>query len=204
MQETWIQSLGQEDALEKGKATHSSILAWRIPWIVQSMGSQRVRHDWETFTSPHLNFGCRGSKKKVRKVLGRWNKILPLAHFDHRAKWLRKCDFVAVVNRSRNSSAYIQKNKYYDDWIKNHFINKVIFNVGFWKECYFDIRRTKKRKKGHFKEKVENVKILRLGQGTACMFLLRICYNIIQKHLPRKMHKSSFEPKFIINVIYLL
>ena len=34
MQETWVQSLGQEDSLEKGTATHSSILAWRIPWIV--------------------------------------------------------------------------------------------------------------------------------------------------------------------------
>ena len=34
MQETWVQSLGWEDPLEKGKATHSSILAWRIPWIV--------------------------------------------------------------------------------------------------------------------------------------------------------------------------
>ena len=33
-QETWVQSLGQEDPLEKGKATHSSILAWRIPWTV--------------------------------------------------------------------------------------------------------------------------------------------------------------------------
>ena len=38
-QETWIGSLGWEDPLEKGKATHSSILAWRIPWTVQSMGS---------------------------------------------------------------------------------------------------------------------------------------------------------------------
>ena len=38
MQETWVQSLGWEHPLEKGKATHSSILAWRIPWTVQSMG----------------------------------------------------------------------------------------------------------------------------------------------------------------------
>ena len=38
-----------EDLLEEGKATHSSILAWRIPWT-KSMGSQRVRHDWATFT----------------------------------------------------------------------------------------------------------------------------------------------------------
>ena len=41
MRETWVRSLGYEDPLEKGKATHSSILAWRIPWP----GSQRVRHD---------------------------------------------------------------------------------------------------------------------------------------------------------------
>ena len=48
MQETWVQSLGWEDPLEKGMAPHSSILAWRIPWTeepggLQSMGSQRVR-----------------------------------------------------------------------------------------------------------------------------------------------------------------
>ena len=45
MRETWVRSLGQEDPLAKGKATHSSILVWRIPWAVQSMGSQRVGHD---------------------------------------------------------------------------------------------------------------------------------------------------------------
>ena len=43
--ETWARSLGWEDPLEKGKAMHSSILAWRIPWTVQSMGSQRAGHD---------------------------------------------------------------------------------------------------------------------------------------------------------------
>ena len=48
--ETQVQSLGWEDPLEKKMATHSSILAWRIPWTegpggVLSMGSQRVRHD---------------------------------------------------------------------------------------------------------------------------------------------------------------
>ena len=50
MQETRVKSLGSEDPLEKGMATHSSILAWRIPWTeepggLQSVGSQRVRHD---------------------------------------------------------------------------------------------------------------------------------------------------------------
>ena len=39
-----VQSLGQEDTLEEGMASHSSILAWRIPWTKESMGSQRVRH----------------------------------------------------------------------------------------------------------------------------------------------------------------
>jgi len=48
--ETWVRSLAQEDPLEKGMATHSSILAWRIPWTeepggLQIMRSQRVRHD---------------------------------------------------------------------------------------------------------------------------------------------------------------
>ena len=57
MQETWAQSLGQEDPLEKEMATYSSILAWRILWTeepgsLQSMGSQRVRHDWATNAHP--------------------------------------------------------------------------------------------------------------------------------------------------------
>ena len=43
--ETWVRSLGWEDPLEKGKATHSSILAWRIPWTIQSTGLQRVGHN---------------------------------------------------------------------------------------------------------------------------------------------------------------
>jgi len=45
MWETWVRYLGWEDPLEKGKATHSSILAWRIPWTIKSMGSQRVGND---------------------------------------------------------------------------------------------------------------------------------------------------------------
>ena len=53
MQETRVQTLGQEDPLEQEMATHSSLLAWKIPWTewpggLQSMGSQRVKHDWAT------------------------------------------------------------------------------------------------------------------------------------------------------------
>ena len=57
MQESWVQSLGGEDPLEEGVATHSSTLAWRIPWTekpggLQSMGSQRVGRDSETTPPP--------------------------------------------------------------------------------------------------------------------------------------------------------
>ena len=59
MQENWVLSLGREDLLEKGMGTHSSVLAWRIPWTeeadrLQSMGLQSVRHDWETNTFWHF------------------------------------------------------------------------------------------------------------------------------------------------------
>ena len=55
VQETWVLSLGLEDPLEKKMAAHSSILVWKISWTeepggLQSMGSQRIRHDWATNT----------------------------------------------------------------------------------------------------------------------------------------------------------
>ena len=59
MQEARVQSLGQEDSLEKEMATHSSILAWRIPWTeepgrLQSMGSQRVGHNLSNLACTHV------------------------------------------------------------------------------------------------------------------------------------------------------
>ena len=61
IQETWVQSLGWEDPLENGVATHSSILAWRILWTeepggLQSMGLQRVRYNCATFTLKKTTF----------------------------------------------------------------------------------------------------------------------------------------------------
>ena len=55
MRETWVRSLGWEDALEKGTAVPSSILVWSIPWTeepgrLQPIGLQRGGHDWATFT----------------------------------------------------------------------------------------------------------------------------------------------------------
>ena len=67
IQETWVRSLGLEDPLEKGKATYSSILAWKIPWSeepgrLQSMGLQRVGHDWaiKHSTEPWARWGFPG------------------------------------------------------------------------------------------------------------------------------------------------
>ena len=61
MWETQVQSLGQKDPVEKEQATHSSILAWRIPWTeepggLQSMESQRVRHDRARNTHTHIHY----------------------------------------------------------------------------------------------------------------------------------------------------
>ena len=61
IQKIRVRSLGGEDPLEKGMATHSSILGWRIPWTeepgeLQSMGSPRVRHDWTTNTFNFIAF----------------------------------------------------------------------------------------------------------------------------------------------------
>ena len=67
MRETWIRSLGREDPLEKEMATHSTTLAWKIPWMeepgrLQSMGSQKVGHDWAN--SLHFTFYFYQKKKK--------------------------------------------------------------------------------------------------------------------------------------------
>ena len=77
--ETWVWSLGREDPLEKEMGTHSSILAWRIPWTeksgrLQSMGSQRVGRDWATeqnWTELIGNSsGCQGVWSQERKKWG--------------------------------------------------------------------------------------------------------------------------------------
>ena len=85
MQETQVPSLGREDPLEEGMATHSSILAWNIPWTeepggLQSMGSQRDTTDrahisnylcWKTFYLSRTNAFIKYDK---RNLLQKWNK----------------------------------------------------------------------------------------------------------------------------------
>ena len=92
MRETWVRSLGCEDPLEKGKATHSSILAWRIPWTIQSTGSQRVRHNWATFTFTIRDWNAKvGSQENTwsNRQIWPWNaewsrakanRVLPREH----------------------------------------------------------------------------------------------------------------------------
>ena len=76
MQDMWVLSLGQEEPLEKDMATHSSILAWRIPWTeepggLQSTGPQRVGHNWErvsTHTHTHtLKLQLRQTMMAIRQ-----------------------------------------------------------------------------------------------------------------------------------------
>ena len=96
MKETWVQSLGWNNPLEKGMAAHSSILAWRIPWTdelggIQPMGSQRVRHDWviHTHTHTHTHTLCikLNGHMEICQVYSRAIKImffkgeLPLRHY---------------------------------------------------------------------------------------------------------------------------
>ena len=74
MQETWVQSLSQDDCLEKGTATHSSILAWRIPYTkepgrLQSMGLQRAGHDLATNT---FTFSLFKSSLAQKESLNLW------------------------------------------------------------------------------------------------------------------------------------
>ena len=73
MQETRVQSLGQDDPLEKEKATHSSILAWRIPWTeepgrLQSIGSQSMGHDWSDLACIHQYLDTYGNRENPKNI----------------------------------------------------------------------------------------------------------------------------------------
>ena len=96
-QETRVQSLGREDPLVKEMATHSSILAWRIPWMeetgrLQSMGSQRVRHDW-AMTRSYNN-------KKKKKNPKQWEvTISTLPFLKFREFWKKSNSFHVSIIR---------------------------------------------------------------------------------------------------------
>ena len=81
MQETRVQSLGQEDPLEEGMATHSNILAWEIPWTkepggLQSMGSQRIGHDWATDHAHEVWLPLASELQRITSYLQWWIPLL--------------------------------------------------------------------------------------------------------------------------------
>ena len=120
MRETQLRSLGWEDPLEKGKATHSSILAWRIPWTVWSTGSQRVGHDWTTFKARRI----RGHEAHTIAFLGRclnWRKIhnlqvvsyLLFKELTRTIAWKTACQHWAIIlmrkGRSQDTKEFLFK-----------------------------------------------------------------------------------------------
>ena len=109
MQETWVWSLGQEDPQEKGMATHSSILAWRIPWIEQSggyssMGLQRVGCGWAT--NSHFFSWCKprpsGSPMKRTRLLG-WEETSRRTDAFELWCWRRLWRILWIARRSNQS-----------------------------------------------------------------------------------------------------
>ena len=74
MWETWVQSLGREDPLEKGKANHSSILAWRTPWTVQSMELQRLGQDWATEQQTEAHHFCGKQIQEIPMSNSSWDE----------------------------------------------------------------------------------------------------------------------------------
>ena len=91
MKETWVWSLGQEDPLEKEMATHSSILAWKIPWTeepggLQSTGSQWVGHNWVTSLSFFLHRELPDVQAGVRKGRGTRDQIANICWIIEKAR----------------------------------------------------------------------------------------------------------------------
>ena len=143
MRETQVLSLGQGDILEKGMATHSSILAWRIPWTekpgsLQSRGSQRIVHEWATnnFTfiweDQRMDWPIRLILKAIRKykescLVKSWYSCLSGFHYRTTVipkflvplhemalhSWLPESEYSTSVNTKDWLHVYIKNNWYY-------------------------------------------------------------------------------------------
>ena len=97
-----VRSLGWEDPLEKEMATHSSILAWKIPWTEkpggpQSMGSQRVGHNWAqcSFARAHTHRkeGPRGHYAKWNKLVTKGQTLYEFTHMRYLEQWRQKVEW---------------------------------------------------------------------------------------------------------------
>ena len=114
VQETLVWSLGRKDPLEKEMATHSSILAWKIPWMeepgrLQSMGLQRVRHDWATSLSLFLSMSSE-SMISPNQLIHCCPLLILLSVFSNirvfsnesafHIRWLKYCSFSFSISSS--------------------------------------------------------------------------------------------------------
>ena len=103
MRETWVRSLGQKVSLEKEMVTHSSILAWKIPWRekpgrLQSTGSQRVGHDWVTSLKCHLRSEVQYQSPTIPQQITPQNQWLKISKIYYpQSLWLRNLGVVYLV-----------------------------------------------------------------------------------------------------------
>ena len=111
MQETWVWSLGQEDTLEKGMATHSSILAWGISWTekpgrLQSMRSERVGHDWLPLLLSDKQQGFTVQHRELYSIY--WNnqngkESEKNMYLNHCAVYLKLTQYCKFFKKSKNT-----------------------------------------------------------------------------------------------------
>ena len=99
MQETQVQPLGQEDSLEEGMATLSSILVWRIPWTVEPgklhfIGPHRVRCDWNNLACMHAQNNHLSESRMVHSTRGKENVYAATSLSEPESDFLNSC-FVA-------------------------------------------------------------------------------------------------------------
>ena len=107
MRETWVWSLGEEDSLEKEMATHSSILAWGIPWMekpggLQSTGLQRVGSDWATslhFTFPKVGFLAWTPQTTCLWITWKLVEIFQGLHLTHESESLWVKSRIFILNK---------------------------------------------------------------------------------------------------------
>ena len=105
MQEMWVQFLGQEDPLEKEMATHTSVLAWKIPWTeepggLQSIGSQRVGRDWSALA--HIGNIKQGGEFRYhpwKMKSWKWRKPAPNMDFQQ-TTWHHKSQGIKLTCQS--------------------------------------------------------------------------------------------------------
>ena len=139
MWETCVWSLAWEDPLEKGKVTHSSILAWRIPWNVEPMGSQKDEHNWATFIHI-IGFSEEKREKGPKKIC---EEIIRENFPNMSKKTLTQGQEVQSPRQDKPKEEYKQislmntdtKNKILANWIQQYIkritqLNRMEFTAG--------------------------------------------------------------------------